>query len=843
MFTSRTRRSSWIQVRCTVYRTDHYRWFRLVGDSRLFAQSSRDCTSLETMYNLKLDKFEGNEGHEGAERCQGNLPYERWEAYPMTLELLHRFRVGTKKKWRSMATTTPCASYQEFYEILLRIGDSENMHSESEEEEKDGNQKKDDKGKGQASQGPRKTQSFNATGQGRRGRFSGGPRFQRQRDASRGRASLCRRCNNMHFGEWPIQQVPRSCSYGQMGCGGAYHYQGYTLYPPIPIGGSQWYQGGQPQQGEIASSSARSSRQSMLIDYGATHSIISHIFAQVMQPHPTPLGYDLEFAMPRGERLMVEDIVTPTNLIPLDMVDFDVILGTDWLHYNRANIDCYGKTVTFHHPGLPEVTFVGEQSGVRHDIISAVRAKELLSKGYQGYLTHVVLNDVAPSSVEDMRVVRHFPNVFPDDLPGLPPDRDVEFTIDLFSMLFVRKKDGTLRLCIDYRQLNRLKINIEDVPKTFLVMPFGLTNVPTAFIDLMNRIFQPYLDRLLYSTSYHLQTDGQLEKTIQMLEDSVRSSVLQFSEAWHKWLDLMEFAYNSFHSSIGMAPFEALYGKSCCTPLCWSEDRQKSLADKNATDRMYNVGDWVFLKLSLWRGVVRFEKKGKLSPRYIRPYMITERVGASVLKRYHWFSDNLFRDLFGEDASSFCKEKFIRCNLDEVNVGLEEEDADALALQEATAETSKVERTSQIEPSSPSARPVHLYPSRAEPSEVKKIFSKFINLVVLSLRGGTPAHQVRQSPAYSSSSLLPAMAFGKGSSRSSQPAAIISFHLVGIAIAAAASGGAGVMPLLLASLPAMASLPELVREFGQIRIKLRSPRHHSEPQHLQDQHRVFKEWM
>ncbi|KAM1203696.1 hypothetical protein ACFX15_019131 [Malus domestica] len=120
----------------------------------------------------------------------------------------------------------------------------------------------------------------------------------------------------------------------------------------------------------------------------------------------------------------------------------------------------------------------------------------------------------------------------------------------------------------------------------------------------------------------------------------------------------MEFAYNnSYHSSIGISPFEALYGKSCRTPLCWlkvgervlvgpeiikettqniqviksnlkaAQDRHKSLADKHAIDRVYKVGDWVFLKLSPWRGVVRFGKKGKLSPRYIRSYQITERVG------------------------------------------------------------------------------------------------------------------------------------------------------------------------------------------------------------------------
>ncbi|KAM1315779.1 hypothetical protein ACFX2F_019505 [Malus domestica] len=128
---------------------------------------------------------------------------------------------------------------------------------------------------------------------------------------------------------------------------------------------------------------------------------------------------------------MVEEVVMPVNLIPLDIVDFDVILGTDWLHYNRANMDCYRKSVTFHCFGLSEVTFVSEQSGVRHAVISAVRANRLLSKGCQGYLAHVVLQDRTPSIVDDVRVVDIFLMCFRSDLPGLPPDRDVVFIIEL----------------------------------------------------------------------------------------------------------------------------------------------------------------------------------------------------------------------------------------------------------------------------------------------------------------------------------------------------------------------------------------------------------------------------
>ncbi|CAN6677934.1 unnamed protein product [Malus baccata var. baccata] len=103
----------------------------------------------------------------------------------------------------------------------------------------------------------------------------------------------------------------------------------------------------------------------------------------------------------------------------------------------------------------------------------------------------------------------------------------------------------------------------------------------------------------------------------------LRSSVLQFRDSWHDCLDLMEFAYNnSYYSSIGMAPSEALYGKSCRTPLCWSEVGERVLVGPEIMDETtQNV------QLSPWKGVVQFGKKGKLSPRYIGPYMITERVG------------------------------------------------------------------------------------------------------------------------------------------------------------------------------------------------------------------------
>ena len=147
------------------------------------------------------------------------------------------------------------------------------------------------------------------------------------------------------------------------------------------------------------------------------------------------------------------------------------------------------------------------------------------------------------------------------------------------------------------------------------------------------------------STAYHPQTDGQSERTIQTLEDMLRSCIMQFKGAWDTHLPLIEFAYNnSYQTSIGMAPFEALYGRKCRTPVCWDEvgertltgpqiveettkklqvikdhmraaqSRQKAYADKRRRPLEFQVGDLVFLKVSPWKGVLRFGRRAS-SPR------------------------------------------------------------------------------------------------------------------------------------------------------------------------------------------------------------------------------------
>ncbi|KAJ9542555.1 hypothetical protein OSB04_029061 [Centaurea solstitialis] len=164
--------------------------------------------------------------------------------------------------------------------------------------------------------------------------------------------------------------------------------------------------------------------------------------------------------------------------------------------------------------------------------------------------------------------------------------------------------------------------------------------------------------QLHFSTAFHPQTDGQSERTIQTLEDMLRACVLDFGGSWDRYLPLAEFSYNnSFHASIGMPPFEMLYGRKCRTPICWGEvghrvlgsteivlkttelvqmirerlataqSRQKSYADRRRSDLEFQVGDFVLLKVSPWKGVIRFRKRGKLGPRFIGPYKIIARVG------------------------------------------------------------------------------------------------------------------------------------------------------------------------------------------------------------------------
>src|SRR4051812_5920260 len=313
---------------------------------------------------------------------------------------------------------------------------------------------------------------------------------------------------------------------------------------------------------------------SVLFDPGASHSFMSEsyalrhefLFEEMFSPMiiQTPGSKWQTNRVSHGNQIAIEGLVFLASLIALKSSDIDVILGMDWLSRQNAVLDCKDKSVKLTHPSGQIIDFTSPSSR-----------------------THMHTLNVLPlPDLEDIPVVRDFLDVFPEELPGMPPDRCVEFIVDLIPgtapisrrpyrmaphelaelktqldaslekgfilpssspwgcpVLFVTKKDGTERMCVDYRPLNlatiknkyplprindlydqlagssvfskmdlrlgyhQIKIRNKDIPKMafttryglyeYTIMSFGLTNAPATFSRLMNSIFMEYLDKFI----------------------------------------------------------------------------------------------------------------------------------------------------------------------------------------------------------------------------------------------------------------------------------------------------------------------------------------------------------
>ena len=121
------------------------------------------------------------------------------------------------------------------------------------------------------------------------------------------------------------------------------------------------------------------------------------------------------------------------NVISIEIREFDAILGMDWLTMHRANVDCPSKEVVLIAPDGQRVCFTGDRRAMPSGVISALTVDRLIRKGCEAFLACAISSEGSGTSLADLPMVCRFPDVFLEELLGLPPTRDMEFSIDLVS--------------------------------------------------------------------------------------------------------------------------------------------------------------------------------------------------------------------------------------------------------------------------------------------------------------------------------------------------------------------------------------------------------------------------
>ncbi|KAI3788522.1 hypothetical protein L2E82_01291 [Cichorium intybus] len=404
----------------------------------------------------------------------------------------------------------------------------------------------------------------------------------------------------------------------------------------------------------------------VLFDSGAHFSFVSHDFSKRLNTPMKPLDDTCVIEVANGELVSVRHVyeecpveingrILKANLLPIGIKGFDIVIGMDWLGAHNAKILCGKRMVSIKMPDGSKVYIYGERRKNMQSLITAIKARKCIQKGCESFIAYVMNGKKEKQKMEDIKVVNEFPEVFPDDLPGLPPIRQVEFRIDLVPgaspiarapyrlaptemrelmsqlqelldkgfirpssspwgapVLFVKKKDGTMRMCIDYRELNKVTIKnryplprIDDlfdqlqgasyfskidlrsgyhqvrvkdeyVCKTafrtryghyeFLVMPFGLTNAPAVFMDLMNRVCKPFLDRfvivfiddiLVYSKS-EAEHEVHLREVLHTLKNEQLYTKLSKCDFWLREVQFLGHVVSAEGIKVDPAKIEAV---------------------------------------------------------------------------------------------------------------------------------------------------------------------------------------------------------------------------------------------------------------------------------------------
>ncbi|XP_070056305.1 uncharacterized protein [Nicotiana tomentosiformis] len=272
----------------------------------------------------------------------------------------------------------------------------------------------------------------------------------------------------------------------------------------------------------------------VLFDPGSTYSYVSSYFVPYFDISRDSLSAHVYVSMPVGDAIIVDRVYrsclvtiggyeTKVDLLLLSMVDFDVILGMNWLSPYPDILDCHTKTVTLAMPGLPQLEWRGILDYIPSRVVSFQKSHRMVEKGCEAYLAFV--RDVSSDTpiVKSILVVRNFPDVFPSDLPSMPPNTDIDFVKNKYPLpridnLFDQLQGAQVFSKINLRSgYHQLKIQDLDIPKTafmtwesFQKLKTALTTAPVLVLLSASGSYTVYCDALRIGIGCLLMLEGRV---------------------------------------------------------------------------------------------------------------------------------------------------------------------------------------------------------------------------------------------------------------------------------------------------------------------------------------------